>query len=146
MFRYYFKFIRRHLIKNRQFTILNIVGLSTGLACTLLIYLWVADELQMDKFHQNDTRLYQVMENRVQGPNIWTAQSAPAPEADALAKEMPEVQYAVSTVGAQKSTLSVGTGSASATPEKDIKSNGLYASADFFHVFSYHLTDRKSVV
>jgi putative ABC transport system permease protein len=144
MFKSFFISTWRNLAKDRRFTLLNLLGLSTGLACTLLIYLWVNDELQMDKFHQNDTRLYQVMENRVQGPNIWTAQSAPAPEADALAKEMPEVQYAVATVGPENVTLSVGNGAAaapaSATPEKDLKSNGLYAGADFFHVFSYGLT------
>src|SRR5580700_11276950 len=152
MFSNYFKTTWRNLAKDRRFPLLNLLGLSTGLACTLLIYLWVTDELQMDKFHQNDTRLYQVMENRVQGPNIWTAPSAPAPEADALANEMPEVEYAVATVDPGINTLSVGNGSA---PEKDIKSNGLYAGADFFHVFSYNLidgnpgqvlTDKKAIV
>ena len=132
MLKNYFKTTWRNLVKDRRFTLLNLLGLSTGLACTLLIYLWVTDELQMDKFHQNDPRLYQVMENRVQGPNIWTAQSAPAPEADALAKEMPEVQYTVATVDAYNTTLT-------SFPEKDIKSNGLYAGPDFFHVFSYNL-------
>jgi putative ABC transport system permease protein len=148
----YFKTTWRNFAKDRRFTLLNLLGLSTGLACTLLIYLWVTDELQMDKFHQNDTRLYQVKENRVQGPNIWTAQSAPAPEADALAKEMPEVQYAVATIGPVTYTLSIGN---SSTDLKDIKCNGLYAGPDFFHVFSYNLihgnpgrvlTDNKAIV
>jgi putative ABC transport system permease protein len=145
-FKNFFKTTWRNLAKDRRFTVLNLLGLSTGLACTLLIYLWVTDELQMDKFHQNDARLYQVMENRVQGPRIWTAPSAPAPEAEALAKEMPEVQYAVATVGAENTTLSAtpaalyASPAAPSTTEKDIKSNGLYAGADFFHVFSYNLT------
>jgi predicted permease len=134
----YFKIAWRNLAKDRRFTLLNLLGLSTGLACTLLIYLWVTDELQMDKFHANDARLYQVMENRVQGPNIWTAQSAPAPEADALAKEMPEVEYAVATVDGEDFTLSARTGSAT---QKDIKCKGMYAGADFFRVFSYHLIE-----
>src|SRR5580704_3810262 len=136
MFRNYFKTTWRNLTKDRRFTLLNLLGLSTGLACSLLIYLWVTDELQMDKFHQNDTRLYQVMENRIQGPNIWTAPSAPAPEADALAKEMPEVEYAVATIETGNNSLSVINGS---TQENDIKSKGLYAGVDFFHIFSYHL-------
>ena len=143
MFKNYFKITWRNLAKDRRFTLLNLLGLSTGMACTLLIYLWVTDELQMDKFHQNDRQLFQVMENRVQGPNIWTAQSSPAPEADALAKEMPEVRYAVSTItfGADNSTLSVSTTDNSpSTTDKNIKAKGLYASADFFHVFSYGLT------
>ena len=54
MFKNYFKITWRNLAKDRRFTLLNLLGLSTGLACTLLIYLWVTDELQMDKFHQHD--------------------------------------------------------------------------------------------
>jgi putative ABC transport system permease protein len=142
MFKNYFKITWRTLAKDRRFTLLNLLGLSTGLACTLLIYLWVTDELQMDKFHQNGEQLYQVMENRVQGSNIWTAQSSPAPEADALAKEMPEVQYAVSTItfGADNSTLSVPSTGPTASTDKNIKSRGLYAGPNFFRVFSYGLT------
>jgi putative ABC transport system permease protein len=131
-FWHFFRTTWRNLAKDRRFTLLNLLGLSTGIACTLLIYLWVTDELQMDKFHVNHTRLYQVMENRIQGPNIWTAHSAPAPEADALAKEMPEVEYAVPVISTDKTTLS-------SAPDKNIKSDGLYAGADFFHVFSYNL-------
>lgn len=78
MFNNYFKYIGRNLAKYRRFTLLNLLGLSTGLACTLLIYLWVTDELQMDKFHQNGSRLYQVMENRVQGPNILRSWAPPS--------------------------------------------------------------------
>ena len=155
MFTNYFRSTWRNLAKDRRFTLLNLLGLSTGLACTLLIYLWVTDELQMDKFHANDARLYQVMENRVQGPNIWTAQSAPAPEADALAKEMPEVESAVATIDWGENyalSASAGTGSAD---QKEIKAIGIYAGASFFTVFSYHLiqgdpgqvlTDKKSIV
>lgn len=65
---------------------------------------------------------------------------------------MPEVEYAVATVDAGNNTLSVVNGSA---PENDIKSNGLYAGVDFFHVFSYNLiqgnpgqvlADKKAIV
>jgi putative ABC transport system permease protein len=61
MLKNYFKIAWRNLIKDRQFTVLNVLGLSVGLACTLLIGLWVADELGMEKYNPNDARLYQVM-------------------------------------------------------------------------------------
>jgi putative ABC transport system permease protein len=64
MFKNNLKIAWRNLIKDRQFTFLNLLGLSTGLACTLLIYLWIQDEYQFDKFHENDARLYQLMEHR----------------------------------------------------------------------------------
>ena len=94
------KYAWRYLMKDRQFTFLNVIGLSTGLACTIFIYLWVKDERQMDKFHAKDNRLYQVMENRVQASGIWTAPSSPAPMAEALQKDMPQVEFAVTVIDA----------------------------------------------
>jgi putative ABC transport system permease protein len=131
MLKHYFKITWRNLIKDRRFTLLNLVGLSTGLACTLLIYLWVTDELQMDKFYQNNDRLFEVKENRVQADRIWTASSASAPEQDALVKELPEVQYAVATTTTRNTLLTAG--------EKNLRADGRLAGNDFFHVFSYRL-------
>jgi len=50
MLKNYIKIAFRNLKKDKQFTLLNVVGLSAGMACTLLIYLWVHDELSYDKF------------------------------------------------------------------------------------------------
>ena len=63
MIKNYFKIIWRNFIRDRQFTILNLLGLSTGLACALLIYLWIADEMNVDKYNEKDKQLYQVMQN-----------------------------------------------------------------------------------
>src|SRR5476649_1561667 len=64
MIRNYLKIAFRNLKKDKQFTFLNVLGLSAGIACTLLIYLWVHDELSYDKFFANNDRVYQVMEHR----------------------------------------------------------------------------------
>ncbi|HMH21509.1 MAG TPA: hypothetical protein VK563_07030 [Puia sp.] len=61
MFRNNLRIAWRNLVKDRQFTFLNLIGLSTGLACTFLIYLWVSDEFGVDRFNANDSRLYQAM-------------------------------------------------------------------------------------
>ena len=63
MFKNNLKIAWRSLINDRQFTFLNLLGLATGLTCTILIYLWVHDEYQFDKFHEKDARLYQLMEH-----------------------------------------------------------------------------------
>jgi len=57
MFTNYFIIAWRNLLKHRQFTLLNLLGLSTGLACALLIYLWVQDELNIDTFNKKDSQL-----------------------------------------------------------------------------------------
>jgi len=61
LIRYQFKTAIRRLLKDRQFSLLNIIGLSTGMASALLIGLWVEAEFAFDKFHEKDSRLYEVM-------------------------------------------------------------------------------------
>jgi hypothetical protein len=96
MFKNHFKLAWRNLVRNRQFTFLNLLGLSTGLTCTILIYLWVSDELHMNKLSANDERIYQVMQSSTDGNGA--IENTPGLLADALQKEMPEVEYAASVI------------------------------------------------
>lgn len=50
--------IWRRIFKDKLSTSLNLIGLSTGLACSLFIYLWITDEKAVDKFHEKDNQLY----------------------------------------------------------------------------------------
>ena len=63
MFKTNLKIAWRNLVKDKQFTFLNVLGLSAGLGCALLILFWVNDELSYDKFFANDDRLYELLEN-----------------------------------------------------------------------------------
>ncbi|MEL6559530.1 MAG: FtsX-like permease family protein [Bacteroidota bacterium] len=75
--------------------IINLVGLASGLACTLLIYFWVADEMSMDKFHANSDRIYQVLRNVPQeNGDIETRSSMPGSLAKELMARFPEVESA----------------------------------------------------
>ena len=116
----------------------NLTGLSTGLACFLLISLWVRDELGMDKFHANDPYLYQVMNNLHQETGITTSTSTPAPLGKALVEEVPGVKQAASVIP-------VGFfnefGLISATGDNYIKAAEQYASEDYFNIFSYRLLE-----
>jgi len=119
---------------------INLIGLSTGLACTLLIYLWVQDELNMDKFHKNNHRLYQVMEHQQNTDSeIRVTDSTPWLLADALQDEVPEVQYAV--VATPTYWFGRQTVSADNNP---IHADGKYASRHFFEIFSYPLIAGKA--
>ena len=62
MIKNYFKIAWRNLVKNKVHSFINIAGLSVGLACSLLILLWVQNELSVDAFHKNGSRLYKVYE------------------------------------------------------------------------------------
>ena len=131
----YFKIAWRNLIKDRQFTLLNLMGLATGLACTLLIYLWVSDERSVDKFNANDSRLYHVLKN---DPNsdgtTFTSKNTQGLLAKSMAESFPEVEYAVSiNKNDEQGVISDGV--------KNIKAKPQFADKDFFKVFSYKLID-----
>jgi putative ABC transport system permease protein len=134
MFRHNLIIIFRNFKRNKSTFLINLIGLSTGLACALLIYLWVNDELHEDKWSKNDSRLYQVMDNQQQSSGIVTGEGTPDLLADALADEIPEVQYAAAV------TPSSWFGNFTLTSEnKNIKTVGEFAGKNFFNVFTYDL-------
>ncbi|WP_221622068.1 permease prefix domain 2-containing transporter [Larkinella knui] len=143
MLRNHFKIAWRNLVKDRQFTLLNLIGLSTGLACTLLIYLWVNDELHIDKYNEKDDQLFQVMANHFHGDAVETINHTPGLLADALAAEMPEVEHAVTVVPASwfasKGVISAG--------ENRLKAGGQFVGKDYFKVFTcpFLQGDRNSI-
>src|SRR6516162_10440127 len=94
MFKTNLKIAWRNLLKDKQFTLLNVLGLSAGLACALLIFLWVSDELNYDKFFANDNRLYKLMEQRVNNGDISYSEESSGELSDAVKRTMPEVEYA----------------------------------------------------
>ncbi|MBS0031440.1 ABC transporter permease [Chitinophaga sp. 22321] len=134
MIRNYLKVAWRHLLKNPRFTMLNLTGLSTGLACTLLIYLWVHDEQSFDHFHRNDRQLFQVMENTTHEKGIETSAGTPALLAATLPATMPEVAYAaVSTPPNWFPKVQLLAGN------KNGKAAGIFAGKDYLRVFTYPL-------
>jgi putative ABC transport system permease protein len=132
MFKSHLKIAWRNLLKDRQFTILNLLGLSTGLACALLIWIWVKDEQSIDKFNEKDSRLFQVIKT---SPNsdgtIETHETTPGLLAQLMAAEIPEVEHAVSVINDETGILSAG--------NKHIKVKPRFAGKDFFNVFSYRI-------
>lgn len=144
MIRNHFKIAWRNLVKDRQFTFLNLLGLSTGLACTLMIYLWVNDELHIDKYNEKDSQLFQVMANHSSEDGIKTIEHTPGLLADALKTEFPEVEFATTVVPAAwfsgKGIISIG--------ETKLKAGGQFISNDYFNVFTCPFAegDRESVL
>ena len=61
MFKNYFKIAIRNLTRNKIYSLINILGLSIGLACAMLILLYVKDEVSYDQFHNNVSRIYRVV-------------------------------------------------------------------------------------
>lgn len=129
----YFKMAWRSLLNDRQFAIINLLGLSISLACALLIWLWTVDELAVDHFHTADKRLYQVMQNIRHGNGIETTPNTPGPLAAALKAEFPEVEEAATVMTPSWFSARAGI----ANGDVRMKANAQFASAGFFRMFSY---------
>ena len=84
MLRNYFKTALRNLTRNKGFALTNLVSLTIGITCTILILLWVQDELSWDNFQKNYHSTYQVFANRNFNGTIVTDNSNALPLADAL--------------------------------------------------------------
>ena len=62
MLRNYLKIAWRNLIRNKFYSLINILGLSTGIACFMLVALFIQDELVYDQFHSKKDRIYRICE------------------------------------------------------------------------------------
>lgn len=134
----FLKLIVRSLLKNRQFTLLNLIGLSSALACVLFIFLWVKDELSVDTFNEKDEQIYKAMYSLKLPNEVLTLDYTPYPLVETAPQEMPEVERAVAVNGFMD--FFAGKGVASYA-EKAKKVQGIFASKDFFNVFSYPLLE-----
>jgi putative ABC transport system permease protein len=89
MFRNYFKIAFRNIARNRLFSIINLLGLAVGMACFILISLWVQDELSYDGFHANKDQLFLLT---IEHPNNVLDPNVPYALAPLLAADYPEIR------------------------------------------------------
>ncbi|TPE44020.1 ABC transporter permease [Pontibacter mangrovi] len=142
MFKNYLKMAYRNLMRHKVFSLINVSGLALGMTCSILILLWVRDELSVNRFHKDIDNLYRVMEvQRYPGADDLTVDATPGPLAEALERDMPEVVHAVrSTTWDWKQLFAYN--------DKVLKVNGRYADPEFFEVFTFPLLqgDAKNVL
>lgn len=95
MIRNYFLVAFRNIIKQKFFSLLNIIGLTIGIAATLFIILYVTDELSYDRFHTKIDQMYRVgLNGKLAGQEVHVV-STPPPLAAAMVSEVPGVEHAV---------------------------------------------------
>lgn len=124
----------RGFTRNKTAFLINLIGLSTGLATAFFIVLWVQSEWKMDRFHEKDERLYLVMQNFPLPENeVSVVPWTPGPLAQAIRQEIPEVEYAASFKAGvyYNGIISQENLAFKATP--------IFVEEDFLHIFSYPL-------
>ncbi|MEM6736772.1 MAG: ABC transporter permease [Bacteroidota bacterium] len=92
MFKNFLKVAFRNAMRYKSFTALNLSGLLIGISSSILILLWIHDEVSIDKFHENGDKIYQVFRNMKQsGGEVSTTFNIPKPMADLMKTEYSEV-------------------------------------------------------
>ena len=123
----------RNIRKNGIFSVINILGLSLGIAVVTLILFWVVDELNYDRFHKNIDQIYTVYEHQQysEGQELFTA-CTPFPLAQEFIKEYSEVQQATTFAYVGDHLMRYG--------DKEIKDGPfLCVDSSFMDVFSFEI-------
>ncbi|GAB4051134.1 ABC transporter permease [Spirosoma litoris] len=131
MLRSYFTIAYRNLIRNRTFSAINIVGLALGMASSLLIFLWIQDELSIGTQYANGSHLYRIMENEIADGRIVTDEDTPGILSDELKRQFPEIVHAAGFSSKEGHVLSVG--------NKIARQTGSFAGADWFKMYKIPL-------
>lgn len=99
MLKNYLKIAFRSLLKNKVYSVINIAGLSVGMACCVLILFHVQDELSFDNFHENGDRIYRVALERIYPNHVNNYAIIPSGFAEVFASDLPEVKQSTRLLG-----------------------------------------------
>lgn len=127
----YLKIAVRSLLKNPVFSFINIAGLSTGLACSILILLWVYDEVTFDQYFPKYDHIYQVRLNAEVDKGIVTGLSVPYGLKDEILTKDARIKLSVRTNWGEGALLAVG--------EKRLNKFGLWATESFLDMFQFQM-------
>lgn len=127
----FFKIAIRNLWRNKGFSAINIFGLAIGMASAMLIFLWIQNELSIDRFHEKGDRIYWMYNRDQDGDGTkWAWRNTPKILAPTLKKDYPEVQDAVRF---NNITFLLTAG------EKKLNQRGAFVDSGFLSMFSFPL-------
>lgn len=92
MFRNYLIVGIRNLLRHKGYSSINVLGLAIGIACCILILLYVQDELSYDRYHEKSDRIYRLVESATIAGRPIEAAVTPPPWAPVMAEEFPEIE------------------------------------------------------
>ncbi|MEQ9304097.1 MAG: ABC transporter permease, partial [Marinoscillum sp.] len=129
MFKNFLKVALRTIRRNKVYSTINIMGLAIGLACAILILLWVQDELDYNSYHKNIDDIYAVMENQNYEDRIGTTFSTPGPLGPYLKENYPEIQFSSRFTWESENLFSVN--------DQSFYELGRFVDEDFFKIFTF---------
>lgn len=130
MWKNYLKTSFRNLLRQRGYTLINILGLTSGIAVSIFILLWILDEVNYDRFLTKGDRIHSVMVNStLPDGRISTHPVPPARLKDVLVAEIPEIEEAT--------RYSFETEMLVKSQTDGFNETGIFADSAFFRVFSF---------
>lgn len=133
MLKNYWTVAWRNLWRNKTYSLLNILGLSVGMAVAVMIMLWVVDELTYDRFHTKIDRIFRLHQHQRYDGQMFTFYSMPPVLALNLKENFPEIKRAIRTNWGDEAMLSLG--------EKRFYEQGLAVDTTFFETFTFPLAE-----
>ena len=134
MLKNYFKTAWRNLVRGKSFSIINISGLSVGMAGAILILLWIQHEVSFDKFHENKDRLYEVYGLTKMEGKLFAINATGQPLAPALKQDYPEVEATTRFSGVNSFLLTAGDNRLTGV-------EGNFADPSFLQMFNFPLAE-----
>jgi predicted permease len=131
MLKNYLVIALRHLKKNKGFSLLNMFGLSIGLACAILILLWIEDEISYNRFHKKYDHICQVLENQTYDHKTFTFAATPGLLAAAMKNDFPEVVNTCRVDWGNRWLFRL--------KEKTVYENGTCVDPAFLDIFSFKI-------
>ncbi|MEO8173140.1 MAG: ABC transporter permease [Sediminibacterium sp.] len=135
MIRNYFKIAWRNMFRNKANSIINIAGLSIGIACVILITLFVQDEQKYDRAFTNADRIYQVNLDAVMGGQANYVSNTPPTVGPALQRTFPEIEAYTRFYVMGREVIS--NNSDPKNPKQFTERNFLSVDSNFLQVFDY---------
>ncbi len=135
MLKNYFKIAFRNILRNKIYSFINIVGLSVGLGASILILLWVMNELSYNHFNKNLNQIYIVPQiQHYKDIGNFTVVNTPNALGPYLKSNYPWIEYAARyTFNGGKKPVSY--------QEKNFREIVKYADPDFFKIFTFHFIE-----
>src|SRR5215204_4722743 len=139
MIKNYFKTAWRNMIRNKTSSFINISGLSIGIACVLMIVIYIQNELCYDKFHKDADRIFQVtLKGNMGGQEFW-AGNTPPPVGKALVSSFPEIESYTRFFKARDIVARYGAGNS--TEKFFTEKNIIAVDSNFLEFFGFKMLE-----
>lgn len=133
MIKNYLITILRNSMRQKAHALTNILGLTVGLASAILIFMWMHDEVNFDRFLDDGNHIFDVLENQTYQDNkIYTFAATPGLLAPALQDQYPEIESVCRMDWGQHLSFRYG--------DKLLMETGRYADSSVFHVFHFPIS------